>query len=980
VKIQHPFSLLLRWGVVLLLAALCGLAGCQGKKEPGEVAPTPPEPPPAVTVEHRQEDRAQVFCLENGRIGCAVRIDEGKLLAETVEIPAAWARQHGTEPIALETDAGFSLEVMWTGWRAPGKIGNADNPLLLCNRNFLLTGHDRGELSSGVQELILDFSGEDNPFQLRVTYRLEPGDFFLRRRIAIRDTVTGRHFLERISPRDGQIETTLSLVKRGGFGQPAACRIGSGGAFFGLEYPASQNSLREAPAGGTDLSCSQLMGERIGAGWQASEWAVTALVPDSCLRLWFERYLASLRVAPLRPYLLYNSWYDLRAPEMVDNPVNVMNVANVERILDSFRRNLTAKHGITLDAFVLDDGWDVYRSDWVLRREQFPGGLQPVAARLQQHGTDLGVWFGPIGGYSHRAWRIGWMREHGYETVGDQLCVAGRHYGRLLKQRVVDLVRDDGVGYYKWDGIQFSCSEPDHGHPVGRHSRRAVMEAVGEMCRAVREENPDIFLNITSGTWLSPWWLKYADTIWMQGYDYGYADVPSLSKRDAAITYRDFVLYDDLVTKDRWFPIANLMTHGIIKGDLQKLGGEAEPLDKFTDNALLYFARGVAMWELYVSPDLLTDGEWNAIAGSLKWARDRFDILSTTRMIGGDPGDRQAYGYAHFTGQRGVVAVRNPIMERLTVRVPFAAELGLDPEATSLVCERVYPTRWISPELQSAGSELVLALDGYETAVYEIYPLTEATEPLLAGVTFEVARRTDDELTLHCLDAAVEARLLNPELVSRVWVGEGAARLACEPGERFLPVQPLTGPVGNASVGLPSETELPVLDIEFDLEPGAAEATLALLLEPSEWGGTGAETEAAGESEAAAPWHLPAVTAVLNGKPTPVQSHVQKDRWGWYRIPVGPDVQVPGPTGPRSLPHNCRVTLAPGTEADAGPWAGVVQVWLVLRQEPAPVEVTFELASGAASLAEAAARPMPPRPWPTGQVRRNVKLGTLEVR
>ena len=209
-------------------------------------------------------------------------------------------------------------------------------------------------------------------------------------------------------------------------------------------------------------------------------------------------------------------------------------------------------------------------------------------------------------------------------------------------RRTVDLVRDHGAKYFKWDGIQFSCSEPDHGHPVGLYSRRAVMNAVIEMCAAVRAANPETFLNITSGTWMSPWWLMYANTIWMQGYDYGYSDVPSISKRDRAITYRDVVLHENYGVHDLWFPISGLMTHGIIKGHLQKLGGEAEPLDKFTDNTVLYFARGVSMWELYVSPQLLTDDEWDAIAGSMAWARSRFDTLMRTDMIGGDPGRRGA--------------------------------------------------------------------------------------------------------------------------------------------------------------------------------------------------------------------------------------------------------------------------------------------------------------------------------------------------
>jgi len=34
------------------------------------------------------------------------------------------------------------------------------------------------------------------------------------------------------------------------------------------------------------------------------------------------------------------------------------------------------------------------------------------------------------------------------------------------------------------------------------------------------------------------------------------------------------------------------------------------------------------MWELYISPDILSDGEWDAMAQSMEWARDRFILGS----------------------------------------------------------------------------------------------------------------------------------------------------------------------------------------------------------------------------------------------------------------------------------------------------------------------------------------------------------------
>jgi hypothetical protein len=556
------------------------------------------------------------------------------------------------------------------------------------------------------------------------------------------------------------------------------------------------------------------------------------------------------------------------------------------------------------------------------------------------------------------------MRDHGYEvipgreTASGQLCLAGKRYRQLFKKRVLDFVRDHGVSYYKWDGIQFSCSEPDHGHPVGMYSRRAVMESVIDLCQSVRAENPNIFLNVTSGTWLSPWWVKYANTIWMQGSDYGYANVPSISRRDGAITYRDYVLFENYGKNDFWFPIANLMTHGIIKGNLQKLGGEAEPLDKFTDNALLYFARGVSMWELYVSPDLLTDGEWNALAKSVRWARDRFDVLRSTEMIGGDPGENLAYGYVHFAGKRGIIAARNPSIESQTLKVTLSPSLGLDPEASSLVLERVYPTRWISPKLYKAGLNLEIPLHGYETAVYEIYPLEEASEPLLAGVTFEVIKESESKYTVRFYDAGKEARLLNPEKVRTVKYGGKSIK----PNKFLIPAKLFPETVSHGIVQLSSQENQPEIDIKFDLHKPAEEATLAVLLEPA--------GESTGERE-------PEITAFLDGEKVELKVEQQKDRWGWYTFKV------------RSGKHTSRIIIAQSKKENnedngARPhfsqgekktrWTGKVSVWLICSQWPEGMDISFDLAQKPGKK-----RPMPPRPWPSGEMRRTVKLGELEI-
>jgi hypothetical protein len=467
------------------------------------------------------------------------------------------------------------------------------------------------------------------------------------------------------------------------------------------------------------------------------------------------------------------------------------------------------------------------------------------------------------------------------------------------------------------------------------------MEAVIDLCRTARMENPDVFLNITSGTWLSPWWLKYANTIWMQGSDYGYANVPSISQRDRAMTYRDTVLYDDLVEKGFWFPIANLMTHGIIKGHLQKLGGEAEPLDKFTDNALLYFARGISMGELYISPDLLSDGEWDALALSIRWAKDRFPILDSTEMVGGNPEGRNPYGYVHFEGKRGIITARNPFMEPKILKVELSPAVGLDPLATDLVVDKVYPVRYISPDLIQAGAALDVSLEGYETAVYEIYPLDEAKEPLLAGVKYDLVRRTKEGFQLKVLDSEGEARLLNPETVnSFIYDGE-----RIDPPDKTIPVVKLQEQVNRVSVQKYTGEGQFWSDIRFRLHEPASAATFCFLLEPS---GVFVDEED------------PAVVLNLNGEPTGAQTETQKGRWKWYKrdVPVGS--------------HLMRIQIFPPEGKTS--WTGTASAWLVLTVEPHAKDVSIALKQELQRFL-----PMPPRALRPGQFRRIIKLGSFEV-
>jgi len=879
------------------------------------------------------------FTLQNAKVCCTVRVQGEKFLGDRLETQNVWARQTGGSLSSIESDADFAIDLMWTDWDAPGKANNADNLVTLTKSSFSFQRQETRESSDGTKELSLYFGGVGHTVQLMVTYRLEPKAFYVKRNIALLDTAGNGHFVRFFWPRSGEVSGVTKVIKNGGFGQPVAFLLKQGGAFFGDEYPASDNRLTAKSRGRYVITCGAELGERIGKTWLSSDWSVEGITPDPYVKLWFSQYVDDIRVAPLRSFSLYNTWYDLRSPEYPRwSKDNVMSIETSLKMVDILRRSMIEKHHIQLDAFVLDDGWDVYKSDWVVRKEQWPNGLKPLADELKKTNTSLGVWIGPAGGYSFRSQRYGWMKEHGYETVGDWMCVAGKNYSALLRERVSDFVQNDGVGYFKWDGIQYSCSEPNHGHPVDVYSRRAVLNSVASMVKAVRDRNPNIFLNITSGTWISPWWVKYANTIWMQGADYGFADVPSISSRDGSITYRDFVLYEDWKLKGLWFPIANMMTHGIIKGKDFSVGASDEPLDKFTDDVLLYFARGVSMYELYISPDILTEGEWTSISRSMAWARKNFDVLMNTELIGGNPMKGESYGYVHFKGPHGIIAARNPVMEASKLNVELAVSQGLDPKASSLVLQRVYPTRWTSPRLHKAGEVVTLPLDGFETALYEVFPVGEATEPLIAAAVFSVSGQSGETWNLALHSGSRDAKILNPSILKSPEQASADVRRAVEDLSKVRPASIVKG----CRLTTPSSTS-GSLELSFTAGETTSDGLIAVLL-------------AQGGPEKKIPLK---VTAQLDGLTVPVSTEYQEGKSQWYKVAV--------------MPGKHMFTLHAVPTADSVTWTGKATVWCVSRQKQESKHIEFALKQ---ALSE---RLLPPTVWPAGEIRKNFKIGEVQI-
>lgn len=186
----------------------------------------------------------------------------------------------------------------------------------------------------------------------------------------------------------------------------------------------------------------------------------------------------------------------------------------------------------------------------------------------------------------------------------------------------------------------------------------------------LRQAKPDLYINLTTGTYPSPFWLRYADSIWRGGDDHSFAGVGS--NRQQWITYRDAATYEHVVRAGPLYPLNSLMLHGLIYArDAEKLN--VDPERDFSAEVRSYFGAGTQLQEMYITHSLLNDHDWDLLAEAARWSRRNADILVDTHWIGGDPARLQAYGWASWSRRGGIVTLRNPD------KAPHA--FALDPQA-----------------------------------------------------------------------------------------------------------------------------------------------------------------------------------------------------------------------------------------------------------------------------------------------------------
>lgn len=399
----------------------------------------------------------------------------------------------------------------------------------------------------------------------------------------------------------------------------------------------------------------------------------------------FNTYLNAERAHPHRVLPHYNSWYDLGINRN-DAPVE-KRFTRTEALasMRAFRTELWEKRGVFINSYLWDDGWDNFDSLWGFN-ENFPNGFKELADEAHSvPGASIAAWMSPFGGYGGSfGRRLAYAKKSGIvDANAPGMQLSKPTYYAAFRDRVLQMIEDYDMNLFKFDRMG---SGSDANGAADRYA--ADLRAVGNLCAEMRAAKQDVFINCTVGTWASPYWLMWCDSIWK-----GHNDCDSLGKvgtaRQRWVTYRDNVIHDRFAALSPLFPLNSLMMHGILvckssphntmrdyrgTGDYRYKGeGYATPTAcaDFAAEVWMGVALGTGLQEYYITPDLMSETWWDILAKGVKWIKANEAVLTDAHWIGGDPGEgahygntrgapMDIYGYAALGKEKGIVILRNP--------------------------------------------------------------------------------------------------------------------------------------------------------------------------------------------------------------------------------------------------------------------------------------------------------------------------------
>jgi len=535
---------------------------------------------------------------------------------------------------------------------------------------------------------------EDDARRLRAIWRAElrDGSHYLRQEVTLRALGAPLPVHEigllDLRARNAQMTGTVK-------GSP----ITIGSWFLGFEHPLSVSSVED-----DRVRCVLPRELPLRPESPVTVSSVIGVARQGQMRRDFLTYLERERAHPYRTFLHYNSWYDI-------GYFSQYSEQEALGVIQAFGEQLVRQRGVVLDSFLFDDGWDDPHTLWGFNSE-FPYGFSRVRQAAGIAGASPGVWLSPWGGYGDpKKQRIESGQQQGFETNEGGFALSGPRYYQRFRDTCLRMMREYGVNQFKFDGTG-NASRAIPGSVFDSDFDAAI-----HLIEELRAENPSIFINLTTGTYPSPFWLRYADSIWRGGEDHDFAGIGT--NRQQWITYRDGDTHEHVVKRGALYPLNSLMLHGLVYARHAK-NLATDPHADFIDEVHTYFASGTHLQEMYITPTL-ADSQWAFLADAAKWSRRNATTLVDTHWLGGDPKQLEVYGWASWSPTRGIITLRNPSDTQQKFPLDVTRAFELPPEA-----KRDYSAHSPWPADQNrrpvslrAGEEHTVLLAPFEVVTFE---------------------------------------------------------------------------------------------------------------------------------------------------------------------------------------------------------------------------------------------------------------------
>lgn len=637
------------------------------------------------------------------------RAEADRLVLENATLMAAWRLEDG-RPVLRELASRMAAEELRFRQVEAFRVELADGTVLPASA-FRVTaaprlvrlaaepGAVRNENRDAGWQVAAGFLSPDGRLCAEWSATLRDGANYITEQLTV--TATGK-------PVDvaSVVLLDLELPQPRVVGTVAGSPVVAGNWFFACEHPTADNRTAD-----DRVICSARCSEPVTSSRPWTRTAAIGVVPQGQLRRGFLYYVERRRARPYGLFLHYNSWWDIATGG------KPMSEEECLAVIECFGRELVQKRGVSVDCFVFDDGWDDPQTLWGFHGG-FPRGFAPLQAAAARYQSAVGTWLSPWGGYgAAKDARLRYGATQGFETNSRGFSLAGPRYYARFRDVCLEMIERYGVNYFKFDGIGSAAG----GNASGAEGEVAAdVEALLRLTAELRAARPDIYLSITTGTWPSPYWLWYGDSVWRNGHDCGLHGHGS--KRRQWITYRDTTVRRMIVDRAPLYPLNSLMTVTVTYAQLglvAKLGIDAKTspnVDELAEEIRMAFGSGTQLMELYVTGQLMTPRAWDVLAECTRWARDNADVLVDVHWVGGDPGEGAPYGYAAWSPRKGILVLRNPSHSagKLTIDLSAAFELPAGAAKTFAIGRL-----WTE---SGAGTRLPQQLAANEPHTFELAP------------------------------------------------------------------------------------------------------------------------------------------------------------------------------------------------------------------------------------------------------------------